>query len=632
MKAVIGLLVLLVTICCAAAASQIHFNDQQSGDRQLQVDRYTGYKTSATMEEVNPLLVITQINFPSQVKTVHDAIEHALYRSGYRVDWQQSTQASDIFSELEIPIVHRKLNLMTLKDALSTLVGSAWRIYIDSVNRKLIIQLHDDVPWQIAMHSKMQDAYPAPQRASVALAQPAQSDNDVLAATATPNPRPEGKGVPLKQSTHNGSRVYPNASVALAQPAPSDNDGLTTTATPGALPESKGVPLTQPTHNESRVYPNASVALAQPAQADSDVLTATATPGELPESKGAPLKQPTHNKSRAYPNASLALAQPAPPDNDGLAATAMPGALPESKDSSLKQPTHNGSRIYPNASVALAQLAPPDNDVLTATTTPGALPESKGVPLKQPTHNGSRIYPNASVVPAEPYELSWQPTASVDFVDRKIPSWNIDSSDAVPHVGLVQYMPTPQYVQSDESKASTINQPPADKNDANNNHNNLWSVEPLIKAKEGIGSLDEAVIVHYSSISVKELIEILIPDGWAVHYEVSDAILKQKMVSHAESSRRSALLSLFKELNLKALFYPGQAVVLVAEKEPRSLSSSNFSQFEPAKPADKQVVDRTSESLPDNPVPSASQPQVNTILENAKMIKGIMHKMTPVAK
>ena len=144
-----------------------------------------------------------------------------------------------------------------------------------------------------------------------------------------------------------------------------------------------------------------------------------------------------------------------------------------------------------------------------------------------------------------------------------------------------------------------------------------------------MGSLDEAVIVHYSSISVKELIEILIPEGWVVHYEVSEAVLNQKLVSHAESSRRNALSSLFKELKLKALFYPGQAVVLVAEKEPRSYDYRHSSKF---KAIDSRNDDVPADSFSDIPDASESQPEVDTILRNAKMIKNLMNEMEPASK
>lgn len=447
MKVIIGLLILFITICYAAVATaEANSADKVSLNRQLQVDRYTGYKANATAAEVNPLLVITQINFPSHVKTVHDAIEHTLRRSGYRVDWRQSAEARDVFAELEVPIVHRKLSLMTLKDAIATLTGDAWQLLIDTVNRRLIIQLHDYVPWQLADNSKINDSS---------------------------MPRAEEFTATEEQTESNRNRVAAEMSKPVAQ----------------------------------------------------------------------------HNTEGGNPNFFS------------------------------KQTTPEAHAIYRNTTLDSVEHE-----------------ESSDKPLL----NFTRVAEHGILIQD-----------------------NMDSYDEMPYFRRAQYIP--QYTESDNIEMSPPNkQRPSE----TYTEQGLWSVRPVIKAKESVGSLDEAVIVHYSSISVKELIEILIPEGWVVHYEVSAEILRQKLVSHAESSRRSALLSLFKELNLKALFYPGQAVVLVAEKEPRVFGNSNPLQFE--------TIDNRVFAAPEVPssIPDRSKPQleVNAILHNAKMIKHLMDKMELNAK
>ena len=201
-----------------------------------------------------------------------------------------------------------------------------------------------------------------------------------------------------------------------------------------------------------------------------------------------------------------------------------------------------------------------------------------------------------------------------------------DSNNKISNMNHVQH--TPEHNTLPPADLPKLNQQitPAEHNA---DFRDLWSVQSVIKAKEGVGSLDEPVIVHYSSISVKALIEILVPKGWVVHYEVSDAILKQKLVSHAESSRRNALSSLFKELNLKALFYPGQAVVLVTEKEPRSFDYSDSLKF---KAMDSRDPDTSSDTFSDNPAATKPQPEVDTILRNAKIIKNLMRQMEPNSK
>ena len=475
MKLIGILLLLLINISnITTTAAKTDFIGQSFHDRRLQVDRYTGYKTDATLEEVNPLLVLTQINFPSAIKTVQQAIDHALQRSGYRMDWQQSSEAYDIFSGLDMPLVHRKLNLMTLKDAIATLAGEAWQLLIDSVNRKLLIQQYSDVSWQTTKH-------------------------------------PNGS---------NTFKVYPEKSISSV--------------------EQMGA---------NRYLANDFM----PAQAEQNRL------------------------QHGYLN------------------------LPEKQsllDKNIIDDNIRASAVIDDEPVA-------DPAYLEKTKTPTLY----DVDLHDETQDRPRNQNTRGNI--KPHH-----EATISYVD------DAKSSDRITNIRRVQYAPEYSNLPHTELNEQT----PTKEHDITSD---LWSVRPVIKAKEGVGSLDEAVIVHYSSISVKDLIEILIPKGWVVHYEVSDATLKQKLVSHAESSRRDALSSLFKELNLKALFYPGQAVVVVAEKTPKSYNYSHPSKI---KSMDSRNIDTSEDSLPDIPDAHKSQPEIDTILRTARTIKDLMYEMEPNSK
>ena len=501
MRIIVTLLVLWINIWnTIVIAAEMNFKYQDSHDRQLQVDRYTGYKTNATIEESNPLLVITQINFPSNIKTVHEAIDHALQRSGYRMDWRQSAEAYDIFSELEIPRVHKKLNLMTLKDAVATLAGEAWQLLVDSVNRKLVIQLHNYVPWHTASKSNGNEPIKLPSQSSVPLMTQTRTNRDTINGF-----------MPMQTKRHNFRHEY------------------------------SGSPSEQSASGANI--------------ADNDVSLNSVAPNKL-------TANPVHFAS----GANIA-------DND----VSLNSVAPDEQAA-------NSVHFASGANVA-------DSD--------------------------------AFVNSVPPNELAANPVHSLKAEMSTLDS--ADLYDGMSNIHRVQY--TPGYVESGHTQLSELGEQASYKGRVA--ARGLWSVQPVIKAKEGVGSLDEAVIVHYSSISVKELIEILIPEGWAVHYEVSDAILKQKLVSHAESSRRNALFSLFKELNLKALFYPGQAIVLVAEKEPKAFGYGNFPKF---KAIDSREIDAPASSISNTPGVSKSQPEVDTILQNSKMIKNLMKEMEPGLK
>lgn len=64
--------------------------------------------------------------------TVGDGLHHLLARSGYRLC--ESDAAATLYA-LPLPAAHLRLGPMTLRDALSTLAGSAWKLSVDEVAR-----------------------------------------------------------------------------------------------------------------------------------------------------------------------------------------------------------------------------------------------------------------------------------------------------------------------------------------------------------------------------------------------------------------------------------------------------------------------------------------------------------------
>ena len=571
MKIVGSLLLLLINIWTTTTmAAETNSIGHSSHDRRLQVDRYTGYKTSAALEEVNPLLVLTQINFPSAIKTVQEAIDHALQRSGYRVDWQQSFEAYSIFSGLDIPVVHRKLNLMTLKDAIATLAGEAWQLLVDSVNRKLVIRMHAYVPWQgangfngIGMHRPHIEESISP--LAQMQANHYLSDNSVPARTEL-NRYPSDNSVPAQTELNR----YPLDNSVPAQTElnryPSDNS--------------------VPAQTELNRYPS-----------DNSV--------------------PARTELNRYPSDNF---MPAQTEINGYLSDSSVSVPVEQKHFQHEYPALPVEQFVSDTNVAYDDVS--ENAVIHDEPTADAVyfGEAK---TETPVADNADLYDETSDRPRNQYtQRNTQPyhVAKMSYMN------NADSSDKIPSIHRVQYKP--EYSESPYTGLSKLDKPkPLEGNDTNSH--DLWSVQSVIKAKEGVGSLDEPVIVHYSSISVKDLIEILIPKGWVVHYEVSDAILKQKLVSHAESSRRNALSSLFKELNLKALFYPGQAVVVVAEKEPKSYDYGHSAKF---RAIDSRDIDVPKNSALNPSDAYKSQPEVDTILRNAKTIKNLMNEMEPNSK
>ena len=64
--------------------------------------------------------------------TVGDGLHHLLSRSGYRLC--ESDAAATLYA-LPLPAAHLHLGPMTLRDALSTIAGPAWKLSVDEVAR-----------------------------------------------------------------------------------------------------------------------------------------------------------------------------------------------------------------------------------------------------------------------------------------------------------------------------------------------------------------------------------------------------------------------------------------------------------------------------------------------------------------
>lgn len=105
------------------------------------VGRYVQERLAPTEAEKDPLQAKVFLDFPRSVRTVRQAVDHALARSGYQVDWSASEPtATNRLGQLPLPEVHRRIGHASIFTILQTLLGSPWRIRVDQINRTLLIQ------------------------------------------------------------------------------------------------------------------------------------------------------------------------------------------------------------------------------------------------------------------------------------------------------------------------------------------------------------------------------------------------------------------------------------------------------------------------------------------------------------
>ena len=107
-----------------------------------QVGRYLSVSNQPKAEQVDLLSSIIQVHFLSEIKTVGGAINDLLRYSGYSlVDDHQ--QGRDLRNTLKkpLPLVDRDLGPVSLRQALVILIGPAFDLAVDPLNRTVDFQL-----------------------------------------------------------------------------------------------------------------------------------------------------------------------------------------------------------------------------------------------------------------------------------------------------------------------------------------------------------------------------------------------------------------------------------------------------------------------------------------------------------
>lgn len=105
--------------------------------------RYTLVELAPTAAQRDLLLQIIDVSMPEDARvTVGDGLRHVLKRSGYQL-CESAHAVIDLYA-LPLPAAHLHLGPMTLRDALLTLAGPAWELYVDDRARKVCFERSGD--------------------------------------------------------------------------------------------------------------------------------------------------------------------------------------------------------------------------------------------------------------------------------------------------------------------------------------------------------------------------------------------------------------------------------------------------------------------------------------------------------
>jgi type IV pili sensor histidine kinase/response regulator len=99
--------------------------------------RYTLVELAPEAAQRDLLRQLVEISSPPTLAaTVGEALRHLLRHSGYRL-CETPDAVLEVLDGLPLPAVHRRLGPMTLRDALLTLAGPAWKLSVDDFSRQV---------------------------------------------------------------------------------------------------------------------------------------------------------------------------------------------------------------------------------------------------------------------------------------------------------------------------------------------------------------------------------------------------------------------------------------------------------------------------------------------------------------
>jgi type IV pili sensor histidine kinase/response regulator len=96
--------------------------------------RYTLVELAPEAAQRDLMRQIVEISIPPTLEAnVGETLRHVLRQSGY----QLCASPDAALDALPLPAAHRRLGPMTLRDALLTLVGPAWKLSVDDFSRQV---------------------------------------------------------------------------------------------------------------------------------------------------------------------------------------------------------------------------------------------------------------------------------------------------------------------------------------------------------------------------------------------------------------------------------------------------------------------------------------------------------------
>ncbi|MCE3238126.1 MAG: putative exported protein [Gammaproteobacteria bacterium] len=117
-----------------------------AGNDNVEVGRYVTATTKPTAAQINPLLAVVSVTFPSAITTVGDAMNYLLRFSSYTlIPEAQRTPAEKAMLTQPLPLVNRQFQAIPLQEALEVLAGkSVFTLVQDPLHRWVHFRLNQE--------------------------------------------------------------------------------------------------------------------------------------------------------------------------------------------------------------------------------------------------------------------------------------------------------------------------------------------------------------------------------------------------------------------------------------------------------------------------------------------------------
>jgi conjugative transfer region protein (TIGR03748 family) len=136
----IAITLTLVTVSSLAAAADQSVNTNQGRNYIKNVGGYTQVKLDTKAEQKYPLLQTANINIPSSIKYIGQAINYVIAMTGYELQDLSETKSETLkLYSLKLPLNNRNFAYATTMQIIQTLIGTGYEIQVDELTRTINI-------------------------------------------------------------------------------------------------------------------------------------------------------------------------------------------------------------------------------------------------------------------------------------------------------------------------------------------------------------------------------------------------------------------------------------------------------------------------------------------------------------